>query len=376
MQRHAQSTLPGSRFWRRNDPDLRQALARMVIVAGALWFAFSGFYIRHAPDATSVLVGRWAALIASTIALLLLVSIVRRPGKSVVRRAIGITHDILAISIAMFLGGAATAFFAVIYVVVILASGVRFGSGYLGYAALCSLACFALVHAFNPYWEQNVALSINTVLVLTVVPAYMYRLIKARQQARLDLERRATHDSLTGLMNRAGFEQQLEELIVPGAADQVLIFIDLDRFKAVNDAAGHAAGDRLLVDVSHIVRESVRAEDICGRMGGDEICVFLRDCPMTLGMQIATRIKDRIQDHRITWSGAEYGVGASIGIVSSRSIDDGPSLLRLADAACYAAKNAGRNYIHAVDTARTRMDTGQLRALRPEEEGAIHRPKS
>jgi diguanylate cyclase (GGDEF)-like protein len=123
----------------------------------------------------------------------------------------------------------------------------------------------------------------------------------------------------------------------------------------------------LLSDVAHIVRDSVRAEDICGRMGGDEICVFLRKCPMSLAMQIATRIKERIHDHRMHWAGNQYGVGASMGVVSSRSIDDGPAFLRLADAACYAAKNAGRNHIHVVDTARTRLDTGQIRTLGLEE---------
>lgn len=368
MLRRANPNRPGSSLWRRADPDLHQALARTAIASGALWFSFTHYYAERAPDATAVLFGKWAALSATAVASAILFANLRWPGKSVPRRLVGITHDILLNSVAMYLGGEATAFFAVIYVVIILASGVRFGVSYLLYTAPCSLVCFGLVHAFSPYWHANLELTVNTALILTVVPGYMYGLIRSRQQTRAELERRATHDALTGLMNRAGFEQQLEELVVPGSPDQVLIYIDLDRFKAVNDAAGHAAGDRLLGEVAHIVRDSLRAEDICGRIGGDEICIFLRKCPMSLGMQIATRIKERIHDHRMDWAGSQYGVGASIGVVSSRSINDGPSFLRLADAACYAAKNAGRNHIHAVDTARTHVDTGRIRALGREDE--------
>jgi Amt family ammonium transporter len=108
----------------------------------------------------------------------------------------------------------------------------------------------------------------------------------------------------------------------------------------------------------------VRQDDVCGRIGGDEFCVLLRDCPMPLGTQIANRIRDRIDAYTMPWSGKGYSVGASIGVVSARSAEDGPSFLRLADAACYAAKNAGRNTVHVIDTARMHLDTGEIRALR------------
>lgn len=369
MQRQGFLTSLGSRLWRRSDPEYHQAVARVVIVAGALWYAFSPYYAGHAPDAAAVRFGRWMALGAGVLSALILLSIPRWPGPSVARRLIGITHDVCANSVAMYLGGATTGFFAVVYVVIILASGVRFGAAYLAYAALCSLAGFGLIHMFSPYWEANFALTVNVVLVLTVVPAYMYPLISSRQLARVELERRATHDALTGLMNRAGFEQQLEKLVVPRVPGQVLVYFDLDRFKAVNDAAGHAAGDRLLVGVAHIVRDCVRGEDVCARLGGDEFCVLLQQCPLPLGTQIATRLKERIHAYQLGWGGEKYSVGASVGVVSSVSVEDGPSFLRLADAACYAAKNAGRNTIHVVDTARLRIDTGELRALHLDEQG-------
>lgn len=364
MTRSAQLPSLASRLWQRSDPEHRQAVARIVIVAGALAFAFSAYYATHAPDAAALRLGRWAALVSGAVAILILLSFLRWPGESRARRVAGISHDIGLNSVALYLGGEVTAFFAVVYVIIILASGVRFGVGYLAFAALASLAGFGLVYAFSAYWQSSFVLSLNTVLVLTVVPAYMFRLIYYRQQSRADLERRATHDSLTGLMNRAGFEQKLEELVAPGAPDQTLIYFDLDHFKAVNDSAGHAAGDKLLKDVAGIVRECVRGEDICGRIGGDEFCVFLRRCSLPLGEEIARRIQQRVDRYRLAWRGRQYGVGASIGVVSSRSAEDGPAFLRLADAACYAAKNAGRNNVHVVDTSSTRIDTGRLRMLR------------
>jgi diguanylate cyclase (GGDEF)-like protein len=350
-------------MWQRSDPERRQAIARVVFVAGALAYAFSDLYALNAPSNLALQLGQRTALAAGVVSALILLSFRRWPGESRTRRVIGIWHDISVLSVAMYVGEQATAFLAVIYVVIILASGVRFGVGYLALAALGSLAGFGTVYAFGPYWQANFALSLNVVLVLTVVPAYMYRLIYFRQQSRQELERRATHDSLTGLMNRAGFENKLEESVSPGAPDQVLIYFDLDRFKAVNDGAGHAAGDKLLGDVAGILRECVRSHDVCGRIGGDEFCVFLQGCSLSLGREIAGRIKDRIHAHQMAWRGRQYSVDASIGVVSSRSAEDGPSFLRLADAACYAAKNAGRNQIYVVDTARMRMDTGRIRAL-------------
>jgi len=350
-------------LWQLSDPERRQAIARVMFVSGALVYAFSALYANHAPSHSAYRLGQWTALAAGAVSALMLLSFRIWPGKSRVRRVLGISHDIAVISVTMLIGEQATAFFSVVYVVIILANGVRYGVGYLAFAAAGSLIGFASMYAFSPYWQANFALSLNLVLVLTVVPAYMYRLIYFRQQSRQELERRASHDSLTGLMNRSGFEQKLEESVVPGAPDQVLIYFDLDRFKEVNDKGGHAAGDKLLADVAGIVRECVRSHDICGRIGGDEFCIFLRGCSLRLGEEIARRIKDRIHAHQMPWRGMQYSVDASIGVVSSRSAEDGPAFLRLADAACYAAKNAGRNQIYVVDTARMRLDTARLRAL-------------
>lgn len=352
-----------ARLWRRSDPERRQAIARVIFVGGALAYAWSGYFAAHAPSEQDLALGQGTALAAACIAALILLSFRKWPGESRARRLLGISHDICVVTVALHLGGESTSFFSVVYLVIILASGVRFGVGYLAFAALGSMAGFGAAYASSPYWRGNVPLTLNVVLVLTLVPAYMYGLIRSRQESRARLEHQATHDSLTGLMNRAGFLQKLEETVTPGVRDQALIYFDLDHFKAVNDSAGHAAGDKLLVDVAHILSDCVRSDDTCGRLGGDEFCVLLQACPLPLAEEIARRIRARVQAYRLNWAGQQYAIGASIGIVSSRSVEDAPTFLRLADAACYAAKNAGRNQVHVVDTTSTRIDTGRLRQL-------------
>lgn len=345
-----------------SSPDVVQALARMVIVAGALAYAFSDYALRHA-GLESVRIGRPVALLSALVATLVLVSSVRIPSPVPARRLIGITHDTLAISIAMYLGVDANATFGVVYMVVIVGNGFRFGAPYMVYATICALLGFAAVYGTSPGWQAEGTLSFYIAAMLVVVPAYMYGLLNSLHRARAELEMRATHDHLTGLMNRAGIEQRIMDLVGAREPGHVLIYFDLDRFKHVNDSAGHAAGDRLLAEVARIVRQHVRPRDLCARLGGDEFCVLLLDCGIDEGAAIAERIREQVHRFRLIWGGRAYSVGTSIGVAASDSVPDGPSLLRLADAACYAAKHAGRNSVHVVGPAFQAADTGLLRRL-------------
>jgi diguanylate cyclase (GGDEF)-like protein/PAS domain S-box-containing protein len=171
---------------------------------------------------------------------------------------------------------------------------------------------------------------------------------EARQLQR-ELAYAARHDSLTGLLNRAAFEKALSEVCAEaarGEREHALCFIDLDRFKAVNDAAGHAAGDDLLRQVTNTIRRAVRGRDLAGRLGGDEFAVLLVDCPLADAGKIAEQILAAIAATRFVWEGHVHTVGASAGITavtaSSTSVAE---LMREADAACYAAKAAGRNRV-------------------------------
>lgn len=164
------------------------------------------------------------------------------------------------------------------------------------------------------------------------------------------LSYQASHDALTGLMNRRAFESSLKNMLDCSKAtgDQhVLGFMDLDRFKIVNDSAGHAAGDELLKQLSTLLLNLTRDSDVVARLGGDEFAFILSNCPMDRACELAEKIKDTIRQNRFAWENRSYEVGASIGLVpvcnKSSSLYN---LLSLADSACYMAKNQGRNRVY------------------------------
>lgn len=166
------------------------------------------------------------------------------------------------------------------------------------------------------------------------------------------LSRRANYDDLTDLINRRYFEEVFSKIYQRAegsVANSVYLFIDLDRFKIVNDTSGHQAGDQLLYEVSQLMKESVRANDYVGRLGGDEFGIILDGCDAEQAITIAENIRQNIEAYRIIWDAIPHRVEASIGVVSIDpalgSIED---IQALADAACYRAKNNGRNCVESV----------------------------
>lgn len=161
---------------------------------------------------------------------------------------------------------------------------------------------------------------------------------------------RATHDALTGLVNRGEFESILNRLhagAVKTGSTHALLFIDLDQFKIVNDSCGHSAGDQLLKEVSRMLVHCVRADDIVARLGGDEFAVILEQCDTDRAQLMARQICKLMDEYRYTHEGQRYRIGASIGLVSVGSDWlDISAIIRAADTACYAAKEAGRNRVH------------------------------
>jgi len=163
----------------------------------------------------------------------------------------------------------------------------------------------------------------------------------------------ATHDPLTGLVNRVEFEQRLEKAL-QSARDfentHALLFLDLDQFKIVNDSAGHIAGDELLKQISTLLAGQLRGRDTLGRMGGDEFSVLLENCPLSKANKVAQMLIDAIREYRFVWDQKTYHVGVSVGIVPIRA--ESISLKQLmhdADQACYVAKDLGRGraYTHS-----------------------------
>ena len=170
-----------------------------------------------------------------------------------------------------------------------------------------------------------------------------------RRMAR-EMKYRATHDALTGLVNRAEFEARLQRVLHKShedASEHALLYIDLDQFKLVNDACGHAAGDQLLQQVAHLFRAAVRERDTLARLGGDEFGIILEHCSTEHAQRVAQQICDRMDNFRFIHHERRFRVGSSIGLVIIQPHWlHTESLLQAADAACYAAKDAGRNRVH------------------------------
>ncbi|MEL6870808.1 MAG: EAL domain-containing protein [Pseudomonadota bacterium] len=164
------------------------------------------------------------------------------------------------------------------------------------------------------------------------------------------LRMQAETDALTKLANRRAFQVALEkahEAQAAQASPTYLLYMDLDQFKIVNDTSGHAAGDVLLKQVTEIIRENSRDSDTAGRLGGDEFALILRNCPEHVMLRIAESIREQIENIRFQWETEVHQIGVSIGVVpvdpEFGSLED---IKQTADAACYAAKNAGRNRVH------------------------------
>ena len=177
------------------------------------------------------------------------------------------------------------------------------------------------------------------------------------RQQRETLAWASSHDALTQLTNRAEFERRLASHCnnrrrEPSSA----LFIDLDRFKAVNDNAGHAAGDAVLVAVARVLEEQVRQADTVARLGGDEFAVLLTACDSQGAAQVAEKMRAAVDALRVPWAGCSVAVGASIGVVElDVRLTDAAAVMAAADAACYAAKHAGRNSVRVHGVASLRL---------------------
>ncbi|PTT23047.1 bifunctional diguanylate cyclase/phosphodiesterase [Acidovorax sp. HMWF029] len=173
------------------------------------------------------------------------------------------------------------------------------------------------------------------------------------EQRRLsgEMTYRATHDSLTGLVNRAEFESRLLRTLrhaQENDSKHALLYIDLDQFKLVNDACGHAIGDQLLQQVSKLLGDSIRTRDTLARLGGDEFAIILEHCTMEQASRVAQKICDRMNDFRFIHGERRFRIGTSIGLVPlDKRWANAAAIQQAADASCYAAKEAGRNRVHA-----------------------------
>ncbi len=159
----------------------------------------------------------------------------------------------------------------------------------------------------------------------------------------------ASHDALTGLVNRREFERRLADLIDTARSqrrEHALLFMDLDNFKAVNDTCGHGAGDELLRQLTAIMLTRMRGSDTLARLGGDEFGALLESCPLEQAVRIANAMRETVREFRFVWEGKTFSVGVSIGLVPiGAESGDINQVLAAADACCYEAKKLGRDRV-------------------------------
>jgi len=161
----------------------------------------------------------------------------------------------------------------------------------------------------------------------------------------------ASHDALTGLVNRSEFERRLESTLksvrAGDGAGHAVCYLDLDRFKAVNDTCGHLAGDNLLREIASLLREKVRDSDTVARLGGDEFGLLLVGCPLDKARQITDDVCRAVADYRFVWRDQIFDIGVSIGVVEiGHESGAAETVLGAADSACYVAKQQGRGRVH------------------------------
>ncbi len=177
-----------------------------------------------------------------------------------------------------------------------------------------------------------------------------FRDVSDRKQLEEELRWQATHDTLTKLYNRRYFEEQLSlevDRLQRSSETSALLYLDLDRFKYINDTAGHAAGDRLLVEIAQQMTHRLRKSDLLARLGGDEFAIVLRNVSRSSVHLVADDFREMLDTYLFVYNGKQYKVNGTIGIaLIDRDTESASEILANADIACHLAKGEGRNRTH------------------------------
>ena len=209
-------------------------------------------------------------------------------------------------------------------------------------------ANYFMVHKSQAIYTIAAAYSTLALIILI----FVWRLLGENIYSR-SLKHQASHDSLTGLVNRREFDLRLKQAIDSAGHYghiSTLCYMDLDYFKAVNDAVGHHAGDELLRQITRLMQDELRGRDTLARLGGDEFGLLLEHCTEDEAVLVTQKIIDAINEYRFSWQENIFKVGISIGITAiTVDAKDAGELLRQADQACYKAKRLGRSRICVYD---------------------------
>ncbi len=213
-------------------------------------------------------------------------------------------------------------------------------------------------------------LVVAAILVSILIAGFVIQRVTA---ANRKIAHQASHDDLTGLYNRRSFEQQLIQVIgiAQRSVEQYgLLYIDLDRFKIVNDTCGHHAGDKLLIELTTMLKERLRQGDMFARLGGDEFAIIASGKTFDDVVRLAEELRNMISDYVFSYEDQKFQVSLSIGVLPIYGdVTDIESILTDVDSACYVAKKSGRNRVHVTqendaEVVRYRDDIASIQSIR------------
>jgi diguanylate cyclase (GGDEF)-like protein len=339
------------RLTRCSDSEHGQACIRIVIASIVLLYIFffdsSG---KLSADQHHVL---YLALFIFLASVGIFTLIVIWPQVSPTRRLLGMAFDFGLTSYFMYVMKGNGILFFPIYLWVTIGNGLRYGTRYLYTAMAMSIVSFTVVFSSSAYWRGQWGFSVGLLISLVALPLYFSSLLKQLNKQHNELKKlyeltakHATHDSLTGLPNRKHFHDHLAEAITSAKRDKkifAVLYLDLDGFKIINDALGHAAGDQIIENTARRLEQCVRKGDMVARVGGDEFVVLLRDIGSIDVSKVAEKIIKILSDP-FTIAADPLYVTTSIGVASyPQDGEDAHALIHNADSAMYETKRSGKN---------------------------------
>jgi diguanylate cyclase (GGDEF)-like protein len=336
-------------FSRNVDEEYSQAMARTIIAGVAL--AILG--VAYGVNATGPIAP--AALLAYLLFSLAWAAYIKlSPGRNVVRRTISMLGDFGIVSFTILNMGAFGAFFYPLYLWVIVGNGMRFGEKYLLGAMVMGITGFSIIIFLGEYWRLNLPAGLGLLSGLVILPIFYLVLIRRLHTLNDDLAREleqsyyaASHDALTGLVNRAYYFERFDiesQRAIRYNESFAVMFIDLDNFKQINDNLGHQAGDHILTVVAERLRELTRKVDIVARLGGDEFTILFPALSGCEDIETVSRSVIESLSRPIEIDGTPQTVTASIGIsVCPQDGKTADELIYKADIAMYQSKDDGKN---------------------------------
>ena len=278
------------------------------------------------------------------------------------RRTIAAVLDQALPALGMYLAGFLAGLVAWVPALGSIGSGLRYGTRYTWLSSIIGGPLMAIAFYFSADWSTIPSVAGGIVLVNVLVPLYVVALVKKLEFAKREFELRAAHfeeatkhDYLTGLLNRAGFAHALDGLMVLGSARNIVnavLVLDLDGFKAINDACGHAAGDAILKEVARSLTHCVRISDKVARLGGDEFGILLRDIVSEKNAEeTVAKMLQAISEIPLERKGLQLGASVGICVLPHYDLHTVEDVLQSADCLMYEAKAAGKNQFRTLEKA-------------------------